>query len=104
MGKELGNKISSLLKQQNKSQKELANTIGLSESVISRYVSGEREPKPDDIANIATYLRTTSDFLLGIEKDEFDYPKIKRMIARNTHKMTAEEKKELITALFGEGE
>ena len=38
----------------------------------------------------------------GIEKDDFDYPRIRRMIARNASSMTESEKKEFINALFGE--
>ena len=101
MGKELGQKILSAIRLKGISQKELAAMIGVTEGVISRYVSGERDPKPEMIANIATALHTTSDYLLGIEKDDFDYPRVRRMIARNASSMTESEKKELISALFG---
>lgn len=103
MGKELGLRITEILQKRGMTQKELAQRIGVTESVISRYVSGAREPKPDALANIATALHTTSDFLLGIEYDEFDQPRIRRLIARNASSMTEQEKKELIDALFGEG-
>ena len=102
MGKELGLRILEVLKNQGITQKELAARIGVTEAVISRYVSGDREPKPEILANIATALHTTSDFLLGIENDEFNHPRIRRMIARNAAAMTEQEKKELINALFGE--
>lgn len=102
MGKELGLRISNALKKQGMTQKELAERIGITEAVISRYISGDREPKPDTLANIATALHTTSDFLLGIECEEFDHPGIRRLIARNASVMTEQEKRELINALFGE--
>ena len=102
MGEELGNRIQETLRKRNMSQKQLAERIGISEAVISRYISGDREPKPDMIANIATALRTTSDYLLGIENEEFSHPRIRRMIARNSASMTNDEKKELLAALFGE--
>ncbi len=103
MKKEIGNRISYLLNKNGISQKELADRINISESVVSRYISGDREPKANVIANLATALRTTSDYLLGIEEDDnFSQPRIKRMIARNADNMTAEEKRELINALFGE--
>ena len=102
MSKELGNRISESLKRSNTQQKELAERIGITEAVISRYISGDREPKPDTLANIATALNTTSDYLLGIENDDFDYPRVRRIIARNASAMTDSEKKELINALFGE--
>lgn len=102
MSKELGKRISESLKRSNTQQKELAERIGITEAVMSRYISGDREPKPDTLANIATALNTTSDYLLGIENDDFDYPRVRRIIARNASAMTDSEKKELINALFGE--
>ena len=103
MKKEIGNRISYLLIKNGITQKELADRINVSESVVSRYISGEREPKANVLANIATALRTTSDYLLGIEEnDNFSQSRIKRMIARNADNMTVEEKRELINALFGE--
>ena len=102
MSKELGKRISESLKKSNTQQKELAERIGITEAFMSRYISGDREPKPETLANIATALNTTSDYLLGIENDEFDYPRVRRIIARNASAMTDEEKKALINALFGE--
>ena len=84
-------------------QRELAERIGVTTATLSRYVSGDRLPNANTVANIATALHTTSDYLLGRETDEeFDFPKIERIIARNASKMTVQEKKELINALFGE--
>ncbi len=102
MGKELGQRILQAIRKKGISQRELATTIGLTEAVISRYISGERDPKPEILANIATALHTTSDYLLGIESNDFDHPRICRIIARNASTMTEQEKKELISALFGE--
>lgn len=102
MGKELGLRITKAIQNQGLTQKKLAQRIGVTESVLSRYISGQRDPKPDTLANIATALHTTSDFLLGIENNEFDHPRIRRMIARNASSMTEQEKRELINALFGE--
>lgn len=102
MGKELGNRIAESLQAKGLTQRSLAQRIGVTEAVMSRYISGEREPKPDMLANIATALGVTSDYLLGIEYDGFSQPKIRRLIARNASSMTEQEKKELIEALFGE--
>ena len=98
----IGEKIRRIRSFRGMTQKELAGRIGVTEAVMSRYISGDREPKPDILANIATALHTTSDFLLGIECEEFDHPRIRRMIARNASSMTEQEKRELINALFGE--
>ena len=102
MGKEFGQRMLKAIREKGMSQKELATTIGVTEAVISRYVSGERDPKPDVVANIATALHTTSDYLLGIEHDEFNLSRIRRLLARNASAMSEREKKELIDALFGE--
>jgi len=102
MGRDFGKRVTETLRKQNMTQKMLAERICISEAMLSRYVTGDREPKPDMIANIATALRTTSDYLLGIENDEFDFPRVRRIIARNSSTMTEQEKKALINALFGE--
>ena len=102
MGKELGMRISQLLRTRNIQQKELAEQIGITETAISRYIAGTREPKPEVIANIATALHTTSDYLLGIENNDFNFHQVRRIIARNSSSITEQEKKALINALFGE--
>lgn len=102
MGIELGKRISEALEKKKMSQKELALIIDVSEGVISRYISGARDPKPETIANIATALGTTSDFLLGIENTEINYPFINRIIARNASLMTPQERRNLIIALLEE--
>lgn len=102
MSKAFGDRLLSVLHKKGITQKELADMIDTTEATLSRYVSGDREPKAETLADIATALHTTSDFLLGIEKDDFDQPRICRMIARNADSMTEQEKKELINALFGE--
>ena len=96
----LGEKISEMLQKRGIQQKELAEQIGITEAAMSRYIAGTREPKPDVIANMATALHTTSDYLLGIENDAFNYHQVRRLIARNASSMTDQEKKALIDALF----
>ena len=98
----IGEKIKKLLVENGMTQKDLARRIGLDESVVSRFIKDERKPKPETIANIATALKTTSDYLLDIENDDSDFPKIKRLIARGANKLTNQEKKDLINALLGD--
>lgn len=102
MSKIFGQRLLTLLQKQGMTQKELADKINTTEATLSRYVSGSREPKADMLANIATALHTTSDYLLGIEQDEFDFPRVERLLARNSATMTEKQKKILISALFGE--
>ena len=104
MENKMGTRITELLQERGKTQRELAAMVGVTETVMSRYISGYREPKPETLANIATALRTTSDDLLGIEKkdDEFDAAKITRILSRNAKNLSNQEKKDLINAILGE--
>lgn len=99
---EIGKRIEKVLERSGISQRDLANRIGVDESIVSRIIKGERTPKSDVLANIATALHTTSDYLLGIENEEFDSAKMIRLIARNSSKMSDADKKALINALFEE--
>lgn len=92
-----------LMNEQDISQRELADIVGVTEASMSRYVNTNRIPRSEVISNIATALHTTSDYLLGKEDvyaKEDEYPKIKRLIARNASQLTVEQKQELIKALL----
>ena len=96
-------RLSNLLSEQRVSQKELAERVGVTEASISRYMNSDRIPKAEIIANIATALQTTSDYLLGTEEEgdlETDYPRIVRLIARNSANMSKEQKTAIIKALL----
>ena len=101
MGKELGMRISQLLRTRNIQQKELSEQIGITETAISRYIAGTREPKPEVIANIATALHTTSDYLLGIENNDFNFHQVRRIIARNSYSMTEQKKSPYKCIIWG---
>lgn len=102
MSKEFGNRLVELLKYNNISQKELAECLELTEATISRYISGEREPKLEMVANMATILHTTTDYLLGVKNstDEEKFGDIKALLTRNLNNMNDDQKKELISALL----
>ena len=102
MGKELGDRIAEMLVKRNMTQRKLASRLNITEAQLSRYISGDREPKPETIANLATALQTTSDYLLGLDDVAFNHSKVRRMIARNASSMSNEQKKALMNALFGE--
>jgi len=102
VAQKLGEKISLALKSANMQQKELAERLGIATATVSRYISGERDPKPEVLAQIAVTLGTTTDYLLGLDTGEFYHPKVKRMLARNASNMTSQEKKALFDALYGE--
>ncbi len=101
MSREMGVRISEMLEKRNMSQRKLAERIQITEQQLSRYISGDREPKPEIVANIATALQTTSDYLLGLEDGEFNFNRVRRLIARNASDMSDDKKRELMDALFG---
>ena len=65
---EFGNKLRQLRKDRKLTQQQLAELIGVKNSVISFYEVGERIPSPDVLRKLALALHVTSDYLLGIER------------------------------------
>ncbi|MGI6033434.1 MAG: helix-turn-helix domain-containing protein [Coriobacteriales bacterium] len=99
--KETGGRIADLLKANGMSQRELAMRVGATESAISKYIKGEREPRAELLANIATVLKTTSEALLGMNDGiETTFGTVKALCARAAKDMTQEEKNELIMTIL----
>lgn len=48
-------------------QKEVAEKIGVTKSVISYYELQERTPSPEVLVKLASMFNVTTDYLLGIE-------------------------------------
>lgn len=67
---DFGLRLKELRKQHNLTQKQLANIIGVQNSIFSFYEVGERLPSPEIIRKLAITLHVSSDYLLGIEKNE----------------------------------
>lgn len=80
------------------SQKELAGMTGLTPAAVSRYVNGDREPRPITVASIAKALGVTPADITGTESDR-ETDEAVRLIARNAHQLTEAQRAELITAL-----
>ena len=98
----VGERVVNLLKQMNMTQKELSELINISEVNLSRYLNGERHLSIDTLANIATALHTTTDYLLGKtdDIDNFGYKDVERILARKASSMDKEQKKKLLNILF----
>lgn len=100
----IGERIAGLLMEQGKTQRKLAEQVGTTEASISRYIKGDRVPKGPILANIAKALHTTTDYLLGNEKDsndpELEYNYTQRAIARNANRWSKKQKLDLVNALF----
>ena len=96
----IGDRITELLKRTDYTQKELASMVGVTEAAMSRYLRNEREPRMEVIANLATALNTTSDYLINGTEDEIEYNYIKKLVARGKSAWTEKEKKELLRLLL----
>ena len=100
MNNKIGDRIAELLKETHYSQKELANMVGVTEASMCRYLKNEREPKMEVIANLATALNTTSDYLISGKEEKEDFGKIRYLVARGAKELTKEEKMELMRLLL----
>ena len=98
----IGDRIQALMEESEYTQKELASMVGVTESTMSRYISGDRTPKSNIVANLATALNTTSDYLISGKEPEDDFAEIYRLVARSTSSMSTEEKLKLVRLLMKE--
>ena len=64
--KEISQRIFDLLKVQGKTQKELANVLGIDPSAIAGWKRDNTNPKAEYLPIIAIYLNVSGDYLLGL--------------------------------------
>lgn len=100
MSEKIGDRILELMKKSDFTQKELATMVGVTDAAISRYINNEREPKVEVVANLATALDTTTDYLIYGTSSTEDFAEIYRLVARSTSNMTADEKMKLMKVLL----
>lgn len=96
----LGDRILTLMKEEGYTQKELALMAGVTESTLSRYINNERQPKAEILANIATALNTTSEYLINGKSEEIDTDEVYRLVARGAKYLSPEQKMELLRLLL----
>ena len=101
--KGFGERIAKLLEIEGYTQRELATMIGVTDAALSRYLRNEREPKMEIIANIATALNTTTDYLLTGKDDTESFEETYRLVARGTSTMSEDEKLKLMKVLMNNG-
>lgn len=68
----LGKRIKEQRELKKLSQKELADKIGVSASIVSNYENSERTPSLEILMALARTFHCSTDFLLGFEKLEKD--------------------------------
>ena len=97
---QIGDRLSRLLKESGYTQKEFALMCGVTEAAMCRYLKNEREPKIEVVANMATALNTTVEYLITGKEDENGFDDLYRLVARSTISMSDEEKLRLIKLLM----
>jgi len=65
---ELAKKLRDMRLKSGLSQKEIAEQIGVSPSVVSAYELGERTPSVEVLMSLAALYNCSSDYLLGLKK------------------------------------
>ena len=88
-------RLKDLMEENRYNQKELCELCGINESTFSYYKRGVRLPKSDDLANIATALHTTTDYLLGKDQKIPQFAEIKTLLTRSSMEMSQEQIVEL---------
>ena len=68
MSNKFGENLSVILKMKNIRQTDLAESTGIADATISRYVKGQMEPRIDNLIAIAEALGVTVDYLIGNDK------------------------------------
>lgn len=65
---DFGSRLKTLRQNAGMTQKQLADQIGITKSVISFYELRERTPSPDILIKLASIFHVSTDYLLGLEK------------------------------------
>ena len=66
---DFGNRLKELRQRAGMTQKQLAEKLGVTSSVVSYYELSERNPAPDVVVKLASIFHVTADYLLGIEHE-----------------------------------
>ena len=99
-------KIKALLENQGMTQKELAEKANVTQAAVSHYIKGDRAPRGAILLNIANTLNVSTDYLLSIEDSDNDcsdeIESSYRLLARNSNKLTFEQKQRFLKLLLSE--
>ena len=87
-----------LLKEQDISQKDFAQDIGATESAVSKYISDDRTPRMEILANMATALGVTVDYLVTGKENEDKIPFT--ILTRNIENLNIEQQQKIITLII----
>ena len=67
---DFGNTLKRLRQEAGYTQKQLADKLCVTKSVISYYELQERYPSPEVLIKLSSIFHVSTDYLLGLEKEE----------------------------------
>lgn len=94
-------RVKELMKENRYSQRQICELCGITEAAFSRYMTSERLPKTEILANIANILHTTSDYLTGNDNN-YGYDQLKILLASSKDNLSLNQKKDLMSILMEE--
>lgn len=84
---ELNKRLQEQRKQSKLSQREVAERIHVSPSVISNYESGDRSPSLESLTALARTYHCSTDYLLGLESSPVSKPLDTSMLTEEQQKL-----------------
>ena len=91
-------RVRELMRAHRYSQKKLCELCGITEAAFSRYMTSDRLPKTEILANIANILHTTSDYLIGNDS-QYGYDQLKILLAATKDDLSKNQRSDLIKIL-----
>lgn len=70
---EFKDRLRLLRKEQSLTLAELSKAVGISQPTLSRYESGDRKPKSEQLKSLANYFNVSIGYLTGVDNDRFNY-------------------------------
>lgn len=93
--KDLGYRLKKTLEVKGMNQSDLARATGISVPAISKYVTNLRIPNASQLQRLCKALGVSSDYLLGIDGDDFE----RLLVICKTAGLTTEQRMMLVKAL-----
>ena len=101
----IGKKLSDIRIKRGETQEAVAEAVGISYVSLSRYETGQREPKTKILARIADHYGVTLDELTGRETEEpkqEDVPKTReaRIVSGLMDKLPLENREQIVNVVY----
>ena len=94
-------RVKDLMRENRFSQKKLCELCGITEAAFSRYMTSDRLPKTEVLANLANILHTTSDYLIGNDTN-YEYDQLEILLASSKDNLSLNQKRKLVNLLLEE--